>query len=592
MTVQSIDKRVVPEANMTPVSQDKAQAGVSAEDAFLSVLQQTTQRFAGKNGSLGGLASGDKVLSEHITHLHTEVKIDAKDARKDAQGDAKDARPALKADKPRAAGGNTAKARKDDDAQAAPAPAQNDDDSTPAVQIAAADTSDKSNAAKDDQTVQAPEAIKAQDDQQIIIAVDVTIKETVEIVQVDPGSANAPTQDPNALVQDVKAQLTGADDTKDQQKDPMAGLSADDRKRVSDLENRLVKDVQNGDMDDALDAATELVSQLVAKVGQHKAAAQANADDLKDSLADEQARDLAELLAGSNVHLDIKVQTTTVETTPTTQTTSTVLETLSLQDLAAQAANAQGNSQDQQQGQGFGSGQQEAGAALVEQPSATPTQETGSPAAAEPEASPFAAILAAQVEASVTDETVPEQRNVIGLAGVGGAQAADKASAGQAAQTAARTPRTLVQAQVMEQVTVQIDKQVKDGADTIKIQLKPYDLGKIEIKLEVSADGHVTATVSADKPETLAMLQKDAKGLEKALEDAGLKPDSTATTFSLKGGEQQQNADRNHNNTRSRRGRGRGAANGEDGQMAATAGAAQAARGRTLGGRSGVDISV
>lgn len=577
MTVQSIDKRVVPEANMTAVSQDKQQSGVSAEDAFLSLLQQTTQRFASKTGNMSGLVSGDKVLSEHITRLHMEVKVDS---REDAEPAAKDTRSvATKADKGRAAGNGAA--RKNDDAQAAPAPVRNDDD-TATVQAADADASDKGAAAQDDDAVSSAAEARAKNDEEIIVAIDVTVTETVQIVQVG-ATADAPALDLSALAQAVKAQLSGTDDT-NAEDDPMAGLSAEDRQRIADLESRLVNDVQDGDLDDALDAATELVNQMISKVGQHKAATEAEATDLTGNLADEQARDLAAMLSGSNVHLDIKVQTKTADATPAAQTAATVVEALSLLDLAAQGAAAQ----DPQAGQGFGSNQ-DAGPAVTSTAAAL-TQDAGAEVIAEAEAHPFAAILAAQVEASVTDEAAPEQRSVIGLAGVGGAQAADKASAGQAAQSAARTPRTPLQAQVMEQVSVQIDKQVKDGADTIKIQLKPHELGKIEIKLEVSSDGRVSATVTADKPETLAMLQKDAKGLEKALEDAGLKPDSAATTFSLKGGEQQQNADRN-NNARSRRGRNRGSANGEDGQLAG-AGAAQATRSRTLGGRSGVDISV
>lgn len=587
MTVQTIDKRVVPEANMTAVSQDKQQAGVSAEDAFLSVLQQTTQRFAGVNGKLGGLTSGDKVLSEHITRLHMEVKVDAKEARQDAQPDAKDARSAVKTDKPsRAAGNNSANARKSDDADAAPAPVKNDGD-TATVQTADTDASDEDASAQGDDTIQAPAEAKAEDDETVVVAIDVTITETVQVVQVGT-SDDTPTLDLNALAQNVKAQLTGAEDGKGEE-DPLAGLSADDRQRITDLQNRLVNDVADGDMEDALDAATELVNQMISKVGQHKAAAEATAAGQVEDLADQQARDLAAMLAGSNVHMDIKVQTKTADTGPVTQNAATVVETFSLLDLAAQTAGAQGNGQDPHAGQGFASNQ-DAGPAVA-QADLTLTQDTNAATVTEAEASPFAAILAAQVDASAAEDAAPEQRTVAGLAGVGGAQAADKASAGQAAHSAARTPRTQLQAQVMEQVTVQIDKQVKDGADTIKIQLKPHELGKIEIKLEVSSDGRVSATVTADKPETLAMLQKDAKGLEKALEDAGLKPDSSATSFSLKGGEQQQNADRGNNNTRSRRGRNRGEGGGEDAQLAG-AGAAQAARGRTLGGRSGVDISV
>ncbi|EME71152.1 flagellar hook-length control protein [Paramagnetospirillum caucaseum] len=588
MTVQSIDKRVVPEANMTAVSQDKQPSALSAEAAFLSVLQQSTQRFSGKTGNLNGLISGDKVLSEHITRLHMEVKVDSRqEAREEAPPAPKEARGAAKADKPRAAVAGAANARKGDDAEAAPAPVKADDD-TATVQTADADASDEDASAHDDDTVQAPLETKAQDDEEIVVAIDVTITETVQIVQVDT-SGDAPTLDLNALAQTVRAQLTGADEAKGED-DPMAGLSAADRQRISDLENRLVNEVLDGDLDDALDAATELVNQMISKVGEHKAATEATGAEQMGDLADEQARDLAAMLSGSNVHLDIKVQTRTTDAGPTAaQNTATVVEALSLIDLAAQGAAAQDAGPNPQAGQGFASDKN--GGAAVQQATAALSQDTGANPAAEAEVRPFTAMLAAQMEANVADDAAPEQRTVAGLAGVGSTQAADKASAGQAAHSAARTPRTQLQAQVMEQVSVQISKQVKDGADTIKIQLKPHELGKIEIKLEVSADGRVSATVTADKPETLAMLQKDAKGLEKALEDSGLKPDGTATTFSLKGGEQQQNADRGNNNARSRRGRNRGGDGGEEAQLAG-AGAAQSARQRGLGGRSGVDISV
>lgn len=581
MTVQTIDKRVVPEANMTALSQDKLQAGVSAEAAFLSVLQQTTQRFAGVNGKLGGLNSGDKVLSEHITRVHTEVKVDARqEARQEAQPEARDARPAVKADKPRGAGAGPTNSRKNDEAAAAPV---QDSAAGEAPKAEAVDTgkTDQDASSQDEAAVQAPVEAKPEDNEQVVIAIDVTITETVQIVQVDT-SADASTFDLTA--QTVSVQMTGIDEDGNG-KDPLVGLSAGDRQRIADLQSRLINDVEGGDMEDALDAATELVNQMISKVGQHKAAAEAVQTGELQGLIDEQARDLASMLSGSNVHLDIKVQTKTVESGPITQNAAPVVEALSLLDLAAQAA-TQGEGQDPQAGQGFSS-DKNAGAAVAQ--AATQTQNMAADQVAEVEVRPFIAMLAAQAEASVAKEAAPENRSVAGLANVGSAQAADKASAGQAAQ-AARTPRTQLQAQVMEQVSVQINKQVKDGADTIKIQLKPHEMGKIEIKLEVHTDGRVSATVTADRPETLAMLQKDAKGLEKALEDAGLKPDSAATSFSLKGGEQQQNADRN-NNTRSRRGRNRGEAVGE-GVSLAGAGAAQAARQRTLGGRSGVDISV
>jgi flagellar hook-length control protein FliK len=180
---------------------------------------------------------------------------------------------------------------------------------------------------------------------------------------------------------------------------------------------------------------------------------------------------------------------------------------------------------------------------------------------------------------------------VAGLSGLTGTQAADKTATTQTTQ-AVRGPRVPMPAQVLDQISVQVDKAVKDGNDTVKIQLRPLDLGRIEIKLDVGSDGKVSATVTADKPETLAMLQKDSRGLEKALEDAGLKPDSSATSFNLRGGEQQQNADRNADQGRSGRNRGQGGQFGGDADDLAAAAAIQAAATRTAGGRSGVDISV
>jgi hypothetical protein len=590
MTVQSIDKRVVPEANMTSVSQDKQQTGTSAEDAFLSVLQQTTQRYSGKTGKLGGLLSGDKVLSEHITRLRTEVKVDARQDTRDSapQPAAKDAKPAAKGDKTRAAAATPAAPRKSDGDQAAPAKVKADDDTSAAQSPQAQAADDDTRSKSGDDGAPAPAEAKGQDKQEMVVAVELTITETVQVVQVD-NSAPMTQDDLKSLAAAISNQLTGKQDGDDGQ-DPLAGLSAADRQRITDLENQLVNDAGQGDFEDALDDATQLVQQIIAKVGEHKAAAQATGVDDKSGLADDQARDLAAMLSGSNVHLDVKVQTRGADTAPAVQAT-TLVDAMSLTELAAgQGAASQPGSQDPQAGQGFAAGKDAAAAA--EPVAVAPVQDAAQGQTVETDSHPFAAVLAAQMEASSADDAAaPQQHGVAGLASVGGTQATDKASAGQAAQSAARTPRTLLQAQVMEQVTVQIDKQVKDGADTIKIQLKPYELGKIEVKLEVSSDGRVSATVTADKPETLAMLQKDAKGLEKALEDAGLKPDTSATTFSLKGGEQQQNADRGNNNGRSRRGRSRGGEAGTDGTAAAS-GITQAGRNRTLGGRSGVDISV
>ena len=86
-----------------------------------------------------------------------------------------------------------------------------------------------------------------------------------------------------------------------------------------------------------------------------------------------------------------------------------------------------------------------------------------------------------------------------------------------------------------EQIAVQIQKGFGAGADKISIKLHPEHLGRVEVKLEVGKDGHLVAAISADRPDTLQMLQRDARILQQALNDAGLQTDSSSLSFMLRG---------------------------------------------------------
>ncbi len=91
---------------------------------------------------------------------------------------------------------------------------------------------------------------------------------------------------------------------------------------------------------------------------------------------------------------------------------------------------------------------------------------------------------------------------------------------------------------VIDQVSVQINKAIKAGADRINIRLHPADLGRVEIRLEVAADGRTVAVVTADKPDTLDMLRRDSAQLAKALSDAGLDMEAGDLNYNLKGQEE------------------------------------------------------
>lgn len=87
------------------------------------------------------------------------------------------------------------------------------------------------------------------------------------------------------------------------------------------------------------------------------------------------------------------------------------------------------------------------------------------------------------------------------------------------------------------QVFVQLTKAVQNGQNKITVQLRPEELGRVEVKLDIAGDGRVKAMVMADKPETLDLLQKESRVLERALQEAGLKTDNNSLSFNLQGRE-------------------------------------------------------
>jgi flagellar hook-length control protein FliK len=91
-------------------------------------------------------------------------------------------------------------------------------------------------------------------------------------------------------------------------------------------------------------------------------------------------------------------------------------------------------------------------------------------------------------------------------------------------------------------------RQVNDGNTRFQIRLDPPELGKIEVKLDIDPSGQVNARMVVEKAETLDLMQRDQRGLERALQQAGLDGAKTNLEFSLKenpftGGGQQHSRD-------------------------------------------------
>lgn len=90
------------------------------------------------------------------------------------------------------------------------------------------------------------------------------------------------------------------------------------------------------------------------------------------------------------------------------------------------------------------------------------------------------------------------------------------------------------QAPVSDQVHVAIHQAAKDGLDRITIQLDPIDLGRVEVSMQTNRDGQAQIHFLIDKPETFDSLSRDARVLERTLQEAGIKADTGSMQFNLR----------------------------------------------------------
>jgi len=161
-------------------------------------------------------------------------------------------------------------------------------------------------------------------------------------------------------------------------------------------------------------------------------------------------------------------------------------------------------------------------------------------------AAPAAPVAPTTQQAPIAPRIAPV--SVEPLGGVAGSTTQNIAA--QSRTTATPTPqaRPNVPAQIItEQVAINIQRAVGAGNDRINIQLRPQELGRIDVAMEMGKDGRMTAIITAEKPETLDMLRSDSKSLLQSLNDAGLQTNSDSLSFNLKsnGGDTSQSADGN-----------------------------------------------
>lgn len=86
---------------------------------------------------------------------------------------------------------------------------------------------------------------------------------------------------------------------------------------------------------------------------------------------------------------------------------------------------------------------------------------------------------------------------------------------------------------VAEQVGMEVTRAAKEGNTEFTVRLNPVELGKVTIKMAFDKDGTSSLKILAQNPETLALLQRDQRGLERAIEAGGLKSSQSEISIEL-----------------------------------------------------------
>lgn len=83
-------------------------------------------------------------------------------------------------------------------------------------------------------------------------------------------------------------------------------------------------------------------------------------------------------------------------------------------------------------------------------------------------------------------------------------------------------------------IAYEFARHAQAGVSRFQIRLNPPEMGKIDVKMDIDSTGALNARLTVERPETLDILQRDARALERALSQAGLDSSRTNLEFTLK----------------------------------------------------------
>lgn len=112
----------------------------------------------------------------------------------------------------------------------------------------------------------------------------------------------------------------------------------------------------------------------------------------------------------------------------------------------------------------------------------------------------------------------------------------DTATTTSTSQPGHRADAPRIPAAHLSMMAATMARRLESGNREFTMRLDPAELGQVDVKLEMLPGRKVRAVISAEKPEGLAELQRSARDLERALNDAGLDLSEEGISFSLDAG--------------------------------------------------------
>ena len=108
------------------------------------------------------------------------------------------------------------------------------------------------------------------------------------------------------------------------------------------------------------------------------------------------------------------------------------------------------------------------------------------------------------------------------------------AAPASAEANASQAPRFTQQS--ASQLAAQISQRYSNGSRVFGIRLDPAELGRVDIQLKLGQNNKVHATLTVERGDTLAEMQRSTRDLERALNEAGLELEEEGLTFQLSEG--------------------------------------------------------